>query len=129
MRAARLEWVLAVSALVAGLCGCSGGGVDFAQGQKMTGGNPEAGKHAIVIHDCSSCHVIPGIEGDENVQGPPLSRWATRKTVAKEWSNTPANLENWIRHSEELRPGTTMKLMSVSEKDARDIAAYLFSLN
>jgi len=129
MRVAHLVWIVAVSAVAVSLCGCSSGGVDFAQGEKMTGGDAEAGKHAIVIHDCSSCHVIPGIEGDVNVQGPPLSRWATRKTIAKEWPNTPANLEDWIRHSEELRPGTTMKLMSISEKDARDIAAYLFSLN
>jgi cytochrome c2 len=80
-------------------------------------------------HDCTSCHTVPRIEGDENVQGPSLSHWASRDLVAKEWPNTPENVENWIRHSEQLRPSTTMKLMTVDEKDARDIAAYLFSLD
>jgi cytochrome c len=96
---------------------------------KGEGGNAEAGKLAIVMHDCHSCHAIPGIESDGHVQEPSLSRWATRKTIVKEWPNSPANLENWIRHSEQLRPGTTVKLLSINEKDARDIAAYLYSLN
>ena len=128
MRALGSTWLAAASLIAVSLAGCSGS-VDFAQGQKMTGGDPEAGKQAIVIHDCHSCHVIPGIEGEEHVQGPTLAHWATRSTVAKQWPNTPENLENWIRHSEQLRPGTTMKMLSVSEKDARDIAAYLDSLN
>ena len=109
--------------------GCSRGGIDYAQGRSMTGGDPEAGKQAIVMHDCHSCHVIPGIEGDAVTQGPELAHWAKRRKVAGEWPNTPENLENWIRHSEQLRPRTTMKLMTVNEKDARDIAAYLYSLN
>jgi cytochrome c len=129
MRPERLAWITAVCLFVICLCGCSAGGVDFARGQKMTGGDPEAGKQAIILHDCHSCHAIPGIEGDEHTQGPSLSGWATRKSILKQWPNTPENLENWIRHSEQLRPGTTMKLMSISEKDARDIAAYLYSLN
>ncbi len=129
MRVVWLGWITAITLLVASLCGCSSGAINVAQGQKMTGGDAAAGKQALLLHDCHSCHEIPGIEGDKNLQGPPLERWATRKTIAKEWPNSPANLENWIRHSEQLRPGTSMKLMNVSEKDARDIAAYLFSLN
>jgi cytochrome c1 len=81
-----------------------------------------------MFHDCHSCHVIPGIEGDQTTQGPGLEHWSKRKTIANEWPNTPQNLENWIQHSEQLRPATTMKLLNVSENDARDIAAYLYSL-
>ena len=69
MRVASLVWLAAAILLAASLSGCSAH-VDFAQGQKMTGGDPEAGKQAIVMHDCHSCHSIPGIEGDEHVQGP-----------------------------------------------------------
>jgi cytochrome c2 len=128
MRAWGAAW-LAVAAIVVGSLASCSGSVDFAQGQKMTGGDPEAGKQAIVMHDCHSCHMIPGIEGEEHDKGPSLKQWASQKTIAKEWPNTPANLENWIRHSEQLRPGTTMKMMTINEKDARDIAAYLYSLN
>ena len=128
MRVAQSAWFAVVALLVASMAGCSGG-IDLAQGQKMTGDDPEAGRQAIVIHDCHSCHVIPGVEGDQHSQGPTLEHWAGRKTIAKQWPNTPENLENWIRHSEQLRPGTTMKMLSVNEKDARDIAAYLYPLN
>jgi cytochrome c2 len=124
-----MRLLAALVVVVSVFAACSTGGVDYAQGKAMTGGDPEAGKQAILVHDCHSCHVIPGIEGDQATQGPGLEHWARQSTVAKEWPNTPANLENWIRHSEQLRPKTTMKLLSVSEKDARDIAAYLYSLN
>jgi cytochrome c len=128
MRAWGAGWLIAASFIAGSLCGCSER-VHFAQGQEMTGGDPEAGRQAIVRHDCHSCHVIPGIEGERDVQGPALDHWASRKSIAQQWPNTPTNLENWIRHSEQLRPGTTMKMMSINEKDARDIAAYLYSLN
>jgi cytochrome c len=129
MRFALLGWMTPVVLVAAVLSGCTRGGVDYDHGKRMTGGDPEAGKQAIVMHDCSSCHVIPGIEGDVDVQGPSLSRWSTRSSIVNEWPNSPVNLEKWLRSSEELRPGTTMKLMNMNVKEARDIAAYLFSLN
>jgi cytochrome c len=128
MRVAGPCWLAAVSLIAVSLSGYSGH-VDFIKGQEMTGGDPQAGKQAIVMHDCHSCHEIPGIEGDQHVQGPTLGHWAAQSSIAKQWPNTPGYLENWIRHPEQLRPGTTMKMLSVNEKDARDIAAYLYSLN
>ena len=42
--------------------------------------------------------------------------------------NTPANLVRWIREPQAVVPGNAMPDMGVSEADARDIAAYLYTL-
>jgi cytochrome c1 len=34
----------------------------------------------------------------------------------------------WIRTPQDVQPGTAMPNMGVSEKDARDIAAFLYTL-
>ncbi len=39
--------------------------------------------------------------------------------------NTPENLVRWIQQPEQIRPGTAMPNLGISEDDARDIAAYL----
>lgn len=103
-------------------------GFDYARGASVTGGDPQAGKQKIVVHDCHSCHVIPGIEGDARLLGPTLDHWSGRDTILDRWPNNSVNLEKWIRHSEQMLPGTTMRMMSVNEQDAKDIAAYLFSI-
>jgi cytochrome c2 len=118
--------VIGVTAVL--FAACSSSGFDFAKGTSLTGGNPQVGKEKIVLHDCHSCHVIPGVEGDAHVLGPTLDHWSRRSSIISKWPNNPPNLENWIRHSEQLLPGTTMKMLSVNEQDAKDIAAYLFSI-
>jgi len=34
----------------------------------------------------------------------------------------------WIQHPQKLEPGTAMPEMNVTDGDARDIAAYLYTL-
>ena len=41
---------------------------------------------------------------------------------------TPDNLIRWIRDPQGVEPGTVMPNMGVAEADARDIAAYLYTL-
>ena len=117
----------AVVSLGLTLAGCSNG-FDYSKGRRMTGGDPIVGKRAIFKRDCTSCHVIPGFEGNTEVAGPALSHWAKHGMIEDTWPNTPENLERWIRFSETMNPETVMKLLSVNEKDAKDISAYLFSL-
>jgi cytochrome c len=126
MLALRSAAISTVMAMV--FVACSSNGFDYARGTSLTGGNPQIGKEKIVLHDCHSCHVIPGIEGDAHVLGPNLDHWSRRATIANRWPNTSRNLENWIRHSEQMLPGTTMEMLDVNENDAKDIAAYLYSI-
>ncbi len=109
------------------ILGCSSG-FDYSYGRKITGGDPIAGKQAIFKHDCTSCHAIPGFESNAGLAGPPLDHWSRQRMIEDSWHNTPDNLQRWIRSSESMNPNTVMKLLSINEKDARDIAAYLFSL-
>ena len=113
------------------LLGCSDK-FDYAGGASMTGGDPQAGMQKIIVHDCHSCHEIPGIPLNRDRKGPSLKHWAKQSTIAKKLPNTPANLEDYIEHPERMRHGTSVKseitLSSVKPGDAKDIAAYLFSI-
>jgi cytochrome c2 len=42
--------------------------------------------------------------------------------------NTPENLMRWIRRPSDVVPGTAMPVLGLSEQDAKDIAAFLYSL-
>lgn len=43
-------------------------------------------------------------------------------------TNTPADMIRWIQHPQKIEPGTAMPEMGVTDSDARDIAAYLYTL-
>jgi cytochrome c1 len=42
--------------------------------------------------------------------------------------NTPENLVRWLRDPQKLNPRTAMPDLGVTERDAQDIAAYLYTL-
>jgi cytochrome c oxidase assembly factor CtaG/cytochrome c551/c552 len=93
----------------------------------LTGGNPADGQLAIQKYGCWTCHTIPGIAGANGVIGPPLDKVASRAYIAGR-PNSPQQLIDWIRHPQEVRRPTPMPDMGVTERDARDIAAYLYTL-
>ena len=94
----------------------------------LTGGDPDRGVSAIGRYGCGSCHTIPGIRGATALVGPPLTRIASRSYLAGEIQNTPTNMVRWIQHPQRIEKGTVMPEMGVTETDARDIAAYLYTL-
>jgi cytochrome c1 len=94
----------------------------------VAGGRAEAGRNALASHPCVNCHVIPGVPGSRGVVGPPLSSWAGRAYVGGRLTNTPENVVRWIRAAPAFDPEVAMPEMGVSEQDARDMAAYLFTL-
>ena len=94
----------------------------------VAGGNPQAGKVAIQAYGCGSCHTVPGVRGANGLAGPPLTRFARRSFIAGEASNTTDNLIRWIQAPESIEPGTAMPNLGVTAGVARDIAAYLYTL-
>jgi cytochrome c2 len=96
---------------------------------EVPGGSPQRGLDAIQRFGCGSCHIIPGVEGADGLVGPPLIKWADRKTIAGELPNETAQLIRWIQDPQEVEPGTDMPDLGVSEQAARDIAAYLDTLH
>jgi cytochrome c len=131
MRLKLVASVFLAAALVALLGGCDdfrSRSKDFQAGANLTGGNPEAGRDRIQQYGCRSCHMIPGIPGAEALVGPPLIHWSKRVYIAGELPNTPENLMRWLQHPPQVEPKTAMPDMGITEKDSRDIAAYLYSL-
>jgi cytochrome c2 len=94
----------------------------------LTGGDARKGAIAIRDHGCASCHTIPGIRGADSHVGPPLSRISQRTYLAGILQNTPENLVKWIQNPPQVDPQTAMPDMHLSEREARDIASYLYTL-
>lgn len=96
--------------------------------QTIANSDPSRGRIAIDRFGCGSCHDIPGIRGANGMVGPPLTHWSQRRTIAGEMENTPDHLITWITMPQAVEPGTAMPNMGISDGEARDIAAYLYSI-
>ncbi|WP_343738177.1 c-type cytochrome [Achromobacter sp.] len=92
-------------------------------------GDARAGRDALQQYLCATCHAIPGVPGAWNYVGPALDQMGERPYIAGVMPNTPANMERWLRNPPAVKPGTAMPDLGVSEQDARDIAAFLRTLN
>ena len=91
-------------------------------------GNPKQGAILLSAHGCGSCHTIPGVSGASGTIGPPLDRFARRAYIAGRLPNQLYNLTEWIRYPQSIEPGTAMPDLPVNEAEARDMAAYLYTL-
>jgi cytochrome c len=96
--------------------------------EQITGGNPDRAAAAVRKYGCGSCHTIPGLDGANGLVGPPLERLGRRSYIAGHLVNNPDTLIAWIRHPHRFNRVTAMPEMGVGEQDARDIAAYLYTL-
>jgi cytochrome c len=109
------------------LTGCNG--FEKAGGyQSAMGGNAVTGKALLNSYGCGSCHVIPGIRTAKGMVGPPLFFYSRRTIIAGELPNTPENLVRWIENPAAIEPKTAMPDLGVSDNQARDMAAYLYTL-
>lgn len=94
----------------------------------QTGGDPERGRAALRSYGCAVCHSIPGVRGPRGQVGPPLDAIGARSHLAGRLPNTPDNMIRWIRDPQSVDRGTAMPSFGVSEAEARDMAAYLYTL-
>lgn len=91
--------------------------------------NVRRGERAMYQYACNACHTIPGISGSTPAVGPPLAGMARRPKIAGALANTPDNMARWLRDPKRIDPQTAMPAMNVSERDARDMAAFLATLD
>jgi cytochrome c1 len=92
-------------------------------------GSARRGALYIEQFGCGSCHIVPGIAGARGLVGPPLDHMGKRVFIAGLLRNTPANMVTWLRDPQEIVPGNAMPNMGLSEEQARDITAYLYTLD
>ena len=92
------------------------------------GGDPARGAALIMDYGCGACHQIPGVADADGLVGPPLSNIGVRVYLAGMLRNTPDNMMFWLRHPQQIVPGNVMPDMGITVSEARDIAAYLYTL-
>jgi cytochrome c len=92
----------------------------------MTGGNPSSAPQNFRRYGCSGCHTIPGLPGADGQVGGPLAGLSSRAYIGGVLTNSPDHLIAWIVTPERFSPNTAMPATGISEKEARDIAAYLY---
>jgi len=90
--------------------------------------DPERGRNALEQYACIACHEIPGLVGPEARLGPPLKGIGSRVMLAGALPNTPENMAAFLLAPAAFSPGTAMPAMGLSERDARDMAAFLATL-
>lgn len=131
-----LKFVLGL--IAAGLCLAFGSGLVLhyqsqqllrTNAEQLAGGNSENGQLLMTRYGCSSCHAISGVPDARGTVGPSLTGIAERSLIAGKLPNTPANLIRWIREPQSISPGSGMPNLGASDQDARDMAAYLYTLS
>lgn len=97
--------------------------------QSVSSGDARAGKRALHQYLCATCHQIPGVVAAHRHVGPPLNGIAKRTFIAGVLPNTPENMVRWLQDPKQFAPLSAMPNLGVTENDARDMAAYLATLD
>jgi cytochrome c len=123
-----VPWLTGSTLLLAGCGGSVSLSGERGLPREVPGGDAQRGQQAIERYGCGACHAIPGVPGARGAVGPPLGDLADRSIIGGRLSNTPDNLSHWIQDPQSVDPGNAMPNLGVTAADARDIAAYLYSL-
>ena len=108
--------------------GCTACDAGPASGRVSASGDSKSGQRLIAQYQCGSCHAIPGVAAARGGQGPSLEAFGRRSYIAGRIPNNPDSLARWIVAPAALVPDTAMPSMGVSPAEARDMAAYLGTL-
>jgi mono/diheme cytochrome c family protein len=79
-------------------------------------------------YGCAACHAIPGIRFPKGNVGPPLDGMAGRSLIAGQLPNKPGVMVAFLQDPPALAPQTGMPNVELTTEQARDIAAYLYTL-
>jgi cytochrome c len=114
--------------LAAALALCAAGCSDPLPRTTVAGGDATRGREAVVELQCGACHIVPGIRSARGRVGPTLENFAQRPYLAGKWPNTPDYLLGWLRDPPAMAPTTAMPALVHDDTAARDIAAFLYTL-
>ncbi len=79
-------------------------------------------------YGCAACHSIPDIRFPKGNVGPPLAGMAGRSLIAGQLPNKPGVMVAFLQDPPALAPQTGMPNVGLTTEQARDIAAYLYTL-
>lgn len=99
----------------------------FAVATALTHGEPKNGPALIARYGCGGCHTIPGIPGADGKVGPRLESLRQQVYVGGVARNGGETLVRWIVDPQSLSPRSAMPATGISEAEARDVAAWLYT--
>lgn len=115
----------AAAAVLLSLCACA----DTSNAPRpIAGADAQRGLAVIKRVGCAACHRIPGVAWPAGSVGGSLDGFADRSLIAGRLPNQPDTLVRWLRDASSLSPETGMPPMLITETEARDVAAYLYTL-
>jgi cytochrome c oxidase subunit II len=89
---------------------------------------PATRANTIFTQNCSGCHQIRGTPAKAEV-GPDLTHFASRRSIAAlTLPNTPANLREWLRDPQHVKPGNRMPNLPLTNAQFTALQRYLESL-
>ena len=97
--------------------------------RQIAGADAARGLAAMEQVGCAACHVIPGIDWPRGAVGGSLAGFGDRSLIAGRLPNRPDVLARWVRDAPSLAPDSAMPAMPLTEAEARDVAAYLYTLD
>lgn len=80
-------------------------------------------------HGCAACHAIPGVRWPQGRTGGNLAGVGARPMIAGRLPNQPEVMAAFVRDAPALLPDTGMPPMPLTDAEARDVAAYLYTLD
>jgi cytochrome c2 len=95
---------------------------------RVVGGDSQQGRALIRNYGCGACHDIPGVTAAHGTVGPGLRNFAARSYIGGVLPNRPGNLIDWLVNPPLHNPRTVMPDMGITNSEARDMAAYLYTL-
>lgn len=99
------------------------------ESRAIVGADPKRGLAVVESHGCGACHQIPGVDWPRGQVGGSLAGFADRALIAGRHPNQPDVLVRWLRDPPALSPDTAMPASNLTEAQARDVAAYLYTLH
>jgi cytochrome c2 len=95
--------------------------------EALTGGEVKRAPAVFRRYGCGGCHTIAGVAGADGKVGGRLTELREQVYIGGVVTNTPQNLTAWIVSPQRFSPRSAMPATGISEAEARDVAAYLYS--
>jgi cytochrome c2 len=95
--------------------------------ETITGGRIDRASELMRRYGCGGCHTVAGLTGADGQVGPALADLRERVFIGGQVRNTPDNLVRWIVSPQTFSPQSAMPTTGITEAEARDVAAYLYS--
>lgn len=88
----------------------------------------DTGRRLVAEKGCVACHTFPDVKWPRGGLGPALQGFGRQGLIAGQLPNQPGVLMQFVRNAPELVPGTAMPAIPMSDQEARDVTAYLLTL-